>query len=74
MCLALASYHNASSQSNYFYLRMSSKFKDGAGYSAFGTGPIMDGSLMFVMYPGAKEGGMAPISQRLKPEFIVEEC
>ena len=56
-CLALSSYNNESSNANDFYLLLSAKFEQRAGFAAFGTGPTMDGALMFVFYPGKNDGG-----------------
>ncbi|KAH7563619.1 hypothetical protein J3E72DRAFT_386898 [Bipolaris maydis] len=54
-CLALSTFHNSTTNSNDFYLVVSAKFEDRKGYAAFGTGLTMDGSLMFVIYPGAQD-------------------
>ncbi|KAF2018582.1 iron reductase domain protein [Aaosphaeria arxii CBS 175.79] len=54
-CLAVSTYHNETSNSEDFYLLVSAKFENRIGYAAFGTGATMDGSLMFVLYPGAGE-------------------
>lgn len=62
-CLAVSSFHNSTSNSNDFYLLVSAKFENRKGYAAFGTGSTMDGSLMFVIYPGAQDGGMAMFSR-----------
>jgi hypothetical protein len=58
-CIALSSYYNESSSANDFYLLVSAKFEDGKGYAAFGTGETMDGSLMFVIFPGESEGSIS---------------
>ncbi|EAS37456.3 uncharacterized protein CIMG_02810 [Coccidioides immitis RS] len=56
LCLALASYRNGTSNSNDVYLHLSSKFTGRRGWAAFGTGTGMDGSMMFIFYPGEREG------------------
>ena len=63
-CLAVSTFHNETSNSNDFYLLVSAKFENRIGYAAFGTGSTMDGSLMFVIYPGAGEKGIAQRHQR----------
>lgn len=62
-CLALSTFHNSTSNSNDFYLLVSAKFENRKGYAAFGTGSTMDGSLMFVMYPGVRDKGMDQLHQ-----------
>jgi hypothetical protein len=62
-CLAISTYHNETSIANDFYLLISAKFVDRRGFAAFGTGTTMDGSLMFVIYPGENEGGKAIFSE-----------
>jgi len=57
-CLAISTYHNETSNASDFYLLISAKFVDRGGFAAFGTGTTMDGSLMFVIYPGESKGGM----------------
>ncbi|KAH3949923.1 hypothetical protein HBH53_081140 [Parastagonospora nodorum] len=54
-CLAISTFHNSTTNANDFYLLVSAKFEDRKGYAAFGTGSTMDGSLMFVLYPGAQD-------------------
>jgi hypothetical protein len=63
-CLAVSTFHNSTSNSNDFYLLVSAKFENRKGYAAFGTGSTMDGSLMFVIYPGARDKGTAQLHQR----------
>lgn len=57
-CIVAHSYRNATSEQNDLYLYLSAKFEDRKGYAAFGTGLMMDGSLMFIIYPGSEAGGM----------------
>lgn len=56
-CIVVSSQRNVSSGQNDVHLFFSAKFEDRKGYAAFGTGTFMDGSLMFVFYPGDEPGG-----------------
>lgn len=47
-----------SSSNQDVYMHISSRFVGRRGWAAFGTGTIMHGSLMIVVYPGENEGGM----------------
>ncbi|KAK1637709.1 hypothetical protein BDP81DRAFT_517293, partial [Colletotrichum phormii] len=55
-CIVAFSYHNASSGGNDLQLYLSAKFEERKGYAAFGIGSLMDGALMFVLYPGRRAG------------------
>ncbi|KAH8807290.1 hypothetical protein F5884DRAFT_899707 [Xylogone sp. PMI_703] len=55
-CLAISTFYNETSKANDFYILLSAKFDYRKGYAAFGTGKTMDGSLIFVIYPGEKDG------------------
>lgn len=63
-CLAISTFHNSTTNANDFYLLVSAKFENRKGYAAFGTGSTMDGSLMFVLYPGAQDKGNTLLYQR----------
>jgi hypothetical protein len=61
MCLALTSHTNTSTNSKDLQLHLSVRFyEERTGWAAFGIGEKMHTGLMFVMYPGAKEGGKFP--------------
>lgn len=52
-CLGIATYHNASSHEHDIYVSMQvtrSSPSDALGWAAFGTGSMMAGSLMFIVY------------------------
>jgi hypothetical protein len=57
ICVAYASYQNASTGNDDLYLDLSSKFHDRVGWAALGLGQEMAGALMFVMYPGRQQDG-----------------
>lgn len=57
-CIVAFSYRNASSGGNDLQLYLSAKFEERKGYAAFGIGSLMDGALMFVLYPGRHAGGI----------------
>jgi hypothetical protein len=57
ICVAFASYQNASTGSDDLYLDLSSKFHDRVGWAALGLGQEMAGALMFVIYPGRQQDG-----------------
>lgn len=57
-CIAVvATKHNESSATNDLYIRISAVFPHRLGWAAFGTGNVMEGSLMFIIYPGEGEHG-----------------
>lgn len=58
VCVAINTFHNASSGANDFYMTMSAKFPRGFGWVAIGSGYIMHRSLMFIMYPGKEPGSV----------------
>jgi hypothetical protein len=61
MCLALTSHTNTSTKSKDLQLHLSVRFfEERTGWAAFGIGEKMHSGLMFVMYPGADEGGRYP--------------
>ncbi|KAJ0160611.1 hypothetical protein CTA2_7673 [Colletotrichum tanaceti] len=55
-CIVASSYRNASSGGNDLRLYLSARFDERRGYAAFGIGSLMDGALMFVLYPGQRAG------------------
>ena len=56
LCIAVSSVHNASTNAYDLYMTFSLLFEKRQGWCAFGIGDVMDGALMFVMYPGKNEG------------------
>ncbi|MCJ1231177.1 hypothetical protein MMC12_007854 [Toensbergia leucococca] len=55
-CIALNAFHNDTSGGDDFYFTMSTRFPNGRGWLAVGSGSFMDRSLMFVMYPDLSPG------------------
>ena len=56
-CITLATWHNATSGGSDFYISLSGEFHHDSGWAGFGTGEGMAESMMFVFYPGSKDGG-----------------
>jgi hypothetical protein len=58
LCLALASHTNSTTGKKDLSLHLSVHFfQERTGWAAFGVGDKMDKALMFVLYPGVKDGG-----------------
>lgn len=59
-CIAINTFHNQSTTVDDWYVSISARFQKGKyGWLALGAGNyIMHRTLMFVMYPGTKEGSM----------------
>ena len=57
-CITLATWHNDTSGASDFYISLSGEFHGDRGWAGFGTGEGMAESMMFVFYPGAKDGGI----------------
>ncbi|KZZ89297.1 Carbohydrate-binding domain family 9-like protein [Ascosphaera apis ARSEF 7405] len=85
-CIAVvAAKHNESSATNDLYIRISAVFPHRLGWAAFGTGNAMEGSLMFIIYPGEGEHGItvsvrttqvehdAPQHEDFLPRYEVKE-
>ncbi|KAI5304614.1 hypothetical protein KEM56_006264 [Ascosphaera pollenicola] len=72
-CFAVASTrHNETSAANDLYIKISAVFPHRLGWAAFGTGHAMEGSLMFIIYPGKGENEHdAPQHESFLPQYEV---
>ena len=60
LCFAVASSHNETTNANDLSLHLSARFPDrNTGWAAVGIGSLMQGSLMFAMYPSSTDGSIA---------------
>lgn len=62
LCFAVSSWKNSTTGTNDLSLQISARFAVAAtGWAAVGIGEKMNQALVFVMYPGGREGGMSSL-------------
>ena len=65
-CMAVKSLKSKHERGHNLLMTFSVKFHHGSGWVAFGVGDVMDRALMFVLWPGDKEGGELPVRKSFK--------